>query len=187
MKGNPKYSGILSRGTPAEVEYFRHISNRAKCIKMLKKGGKYTLLLAFLLDPRVAKAAEQGDVQQLAVGAAVVGARSYIPGSDDVVLAAAAGPITLGGAAALGTSVTWGGVAYVGASGAATVGGSVVFAAGLGYTIGDGVGSLEVGDRTIHDHIADATLPRMMFGNDNVNGFQNRFQSGLVRIGSWFD
>ncbi len=110
------------------------------------------VLTIILAAPEVVQAAEEGGLLGAASAAGNVALDTAVSAGETVV----AGATILEGATLAGTSVTTGaGVVYVGVGGAATVGGASILAGGVGFGIGYGIGSVQIGNNTVHEHLGN--------------------------------
>jgi hypothetical protein len=119
---------------------------RAKC------GLASIVLTIVLAAPDVVQAGEKGGLPGAVSAAGDVALDTAVATGEGI----AVGGAIMGGASLSGTSVTTGaGVAYAGVGGAATVGGAAILAGGAGFGIGYGIGSIPIGDSTIHEHLGN--------------------------------
>jgi RHS repeat-associated protein len=109
-------------------------------------------LTMVLVAPEICQAAEKSGLPGAASAAGDVALDTAAAAGESI----AVGGTIMAGASLAGTSVTTSaGVAYAGVAGAATVGGASVFAGGAGFGIGYGIGSITIGDGTIHEHLGN--------------------------------
>jgi hypothetical protein len=121
---------------------------------MRGKGLLGITITVLLATPEVVQAGQQGGVS----GATNAAGGVLVDTAVGVGTSTAVGLGVTGTATAVGATVTVGGSAVTGVVASTGVGGAVIVAAGGGYAIGNGIGSIQVGSQTIHDHIADGII-----------------------------